>query len=257
MKERIKQYALDLGAEDVGIAAVENYKSLLSPDIHGIFPGARSLVVLAFRELSNCESGNKSVAAAGRVFSVGVIDYSTYMVARLLEKDFQARAMIPPIGAYPNEFDYENRERGRLGLVAAVSLRHAAVAAGLGNFGRNNLVLHPRLGSRVLYSAVITDLALPPDPPCTEKLCNGCHQCVESCPASALDGEGRTHEIKCIKNAQPYGLGGYVFFWDKFIESPPEKQKQMIRQADFAYFYQSLSLGTRYYCFNCMTACPL
>ncbi len=257
MKEKIKKYALDLGADDVGIAAVDSYKSPLSPDIYGIFPGARSLVVLAFREMSHCESTNKSVAAAGRIFSVGVSNYCTYMVARLLEKDFQAKAMIPPTSAYPNEFDYKNRERGRLGLVGAVSMRHAAVAAGLGNFGRNNLVLHPELGSRVRYSTVITDLELPPDPPYTEKICNDCNKCVESCPASALDEEGKTHEIKCIKNAQPFGLGAFVFFWDKFIESTAEEQKKMIRKADFAYLYQALSLGTRYYCFKCMSVCPL
>jgi len=76
--------------------------------------------------------------------------------------------------------------------VADVSLRHAAVAAGLGVFGRHNRVIHPRLGPRVLFMAVLTDLELPSDPPITEELCTNCNICVESCPASALDVEGQT-----------------------------------------------------------------
>lgn len=257
MKERIKKYALDLGADDIGIAAVESYNSPLSPDICSILPGAKSLVVLAFREMSHCESNNKSVAASGRILSVGFINSCTYMIACLLEKDFQAKAMIPSPADGPIDFDYEKRERGRLGLSGAVSMRHAAIAAGLGNFGRNNLVLHPKLGSRVLFSTVITDLQLPADPPCTEELCNNCNKCVEACPASALDEEGRTHETKCIRYSQPFGLGGYVFFLDKFIKSTPEEQKKMIRMSEFSYIYQSLAVGTRYFCFNCMAVCPL
>jgi len=64
-----------------------------------------------------------------------------------LGKEFKAKAMtVPP--SYPLQMSYETK-----GTLGDVSLRHAAIAAGLGNFGRHNLVIHPKIGTRVaLYS---------------------------------------------------------------------------------------------------------
>ena len=67
MKEKIKDFVLSLGIDDVGIAAVKDYKSPRSPDLQSIFPGAKSLVVLAYKELSNCESENMKIAMGGRL----------------------------------------------------------------------------------------------------------------------------------------------------------------------------------------------
>ena len=40
MKSKIKEFGLSLGIDDVGIAAVKDYKSPRSPDLQTIFPGA-------------------------------------------------------------------------------------------------------------------------------------------------------------------------------------------------------------------------
>jgi len=81
---------------------------------------------------------------------------ANYKIARFLEKECGARAMSVSL-SYPLEISPQNALS-----VADVSLRHAALAAGLGVFGRHNLIIHPRLGPRVLFMAVLTDLALPP-----------------------------------------------------------------------------------------------
>ncbi len=47
MKGKIKEFVLSLGIDDVGIAGVKDYNSPRSPDLQAIFPGAKSLVVLA------------------------------------------------------------------------------------------------------------------------------------------------------------------------------------------------------------------
>jgi epoxyqueuosine reductase QueG len=110
---------------------------------------------------------------AVRLDGLEFVRSSNYKLARFLDREFQAKAMtVPP--SYPLHMSYETK-----GTVGDVSLRHAAVAAGLGNFGRNNLVIHPKMGSRVVFSAVITDLELPSDPAVTEKLCTDCMACVE------------------------------------------------------------------------------
>jgi epoxyqueuosine reductase QueG len=138
MKEKIKKFALDLGIDDVGVASIKDYKSQRSPDIQSIFLGVKSLVVLAYKELSNCESENMQIAMGGRLDILEFARSSNYKVARFLEREFKAKAMtVPP--SYPLHMSYETK-----GTLGDVSLRHAAVAAGLGNLGRHNLAIHPK-----------------------------------------------------------------------------------------------------------------
>jgi len=250
MKDEIKDFVLGLGVDDVGFAAVKDYKSPRSPDVEGIFPGAQSLVVLAYQELSNCESENMQIATGGRLDTLEFARSSNYRVARFLEKELKAKAMtVPP--SYPLHMSYET-----WGTLGDVSLRHAAVAAGLGNFGRHNLVIHPKIGSKVVFTAVITNLDLSSDPPVTEKLCTNCNICVENCPAHALDEEGKTDDMKCLKNSQPYGIGSAIRFWTKFVESSREDQKKMVKDVNFWRLYQAGFIGFQYFCFNCMKSCP-
>ena len=64
------------------------------------------------------------------------------------------------------------------------SQRHAAVLAGLGEFGLSNIVLTPRYGSGIRFNSVITEAELVPSELLTEKLCQGesCSKCIDNCP---------------------------------------------------------------------------
>ena len=251
VKGKIKEFALGLGIDDVGIASVKDYKSPRSPDLQSIFPGAKSLVVLAYKTLSNCESENMQIAMGGRLDEMEFARSSNYRVARFLENELKAKAMtVPP--SYPLYMSLETK-----GTIGDFSLRHAAIAAGLGNFGRHNLVIHPKMGSRVIFTTVITNLDLPSDPPFNEKLCTDCNLCVENCPAGALDGEGKTDDMKCLKNSQPYGIGSAIRFWNKFAESTTEDQKKMVKDVNFWRLYQASFIGFQYFCFNCFKSCPV
>ncbi len=252
MKEKIKKFVLDLGVEDVGFGAVSDYNSPLSPSVDSIFPKAKSLVVMAYRELSNCESDNQRIAMGGRLDSMEFARSCNYKASRFIEKECGTKAMSTPL-SYPLNMQPENR----FGLVADFSQRHAAVAAGLGNFGRHNLVIHPRLGSRVIFSTILTELELPGDPKVTEDLCIQCNVCVENCPGRALDEEGKTDEFKCMKHSQPNGLGGNIRFWMKFIDSSPDEQKKMMMSPKYMSLYQSAFIGFEYYCFKCYLSCPV
>lgn len=74
------------------------------------------------------------------------------------------------------------------GLAGPFSLRHAAVRAGLGEFGLNNLVVTPEYGSRVRFGALVTPAPLEPTPYLSEKACLGleCKRCLEECRVGAL-----------------------------------------------------------------------
>jgi epoxyqueuosine reductase QueG len=238
--------------DDVGFAAVADYNSPRSPKINDIFPAAQTIIVMAIREMSHCESSSPRLAMNGRLDVMEFARNCNYQLARFIEKNFKARAMSIPL-SYP--MDMNPLTTG--GVIGEVSLRHAAVAAGLGAFGRNNLVVHPRLGARVLFCGVLTDLILPSDPPVAENPCTECNICIESCPAHALDKEGYTDVGKCLAVSQPYGLGKAIEFWTKFAGSSPDEQKKMFFSPDFWQMYQAQFIGFQYFCFQCFSSCPL
>ncbi|HOW57276.1 MAG TPA: 4Fe-4S binding protein [Smithellaceae bacterium] len=252
IKEKIKNYVIGLGVDDVGFGAVSEYKSPLSPAIETIFPGAKTMIVMACQELSNCESNNKRIAMSGRLDVMEFMKSCNYKLARYLEKEFKFKAMATPL-SYPLNMNKE----ARYGLVADFSQRHAAIAAGLGNWGRHNLVIHPRLGSRVLFTTVLCDAQLPPDPPVKEDLCIQCNICVEKCPGHALDEEGKTQVMKCLEYSQPFGIAANMGFWKRFIDSTPEEQKKMMSSPEYMSLYQSAFIGFQYNCFNCYMLCPV
>jgi len=144
MKKRIKEFALNLEVDDVGVAAAADYQSPRSPKLDTIFPGVKSIVVMAYKEPSSCESPNMQVAMNGRLDVMEFSRSCNYKMVRFLEKEFGAKAMSVP-ASYPLEMSLET-----MGSIGDVSLRHAAIAAGLGVFGRHNLVIHPKLGTRVI-----------------------------------------------------------------------------------------------------------
>lgn len=251
MKEAIRKYALSLGIDDVGFAAVVDYNSPRSPKLETIFPDTRSIVVLAYKELSACAGPDLDTAMSSRQDLISFARSSNYQVARFLERQYRAKAYTVPISV---PFAMV-KETG--GAVAQVSLRHAAKASGLGVFGRHNLIIHPRFGTRVNFSAVLTDLEISSDPPLTDELCNDCNLCVECCPAGALDEEGKTSVNKCFGTCQPYGMGGNIKFWTKVLAAPPDEQKRMMSSVEYWRLYQSILVGNQYYCFKCEEICPI
>jgi len=250
-KDEIRKYGLELGADAVGFGAAGDYKSPRTPALESILPGVKSLVVLGYREVDG--SLDSPVVRISMMERLGVMDLAqrnNYRMARWLEDRFRVKAAaVSP--SYPL-----NMGPPYFGLVADVSLRHAAVAAGLGVFGRHNLVIHPKFGSRIVFSAVLTDLPLPSDPPVTEDFCNDCGLCVEICPAKALETEGKTEDMKCLRVSQPNGIGSAIGFFRKMAGATPEEQKAMFMDPKFLSLYQASFIGFQYECFRCMAVCP-
>jgi epoxyqueuosine reductase len=251
-KEDIRQMGLSFGADVVGFAAVEDYKSKRAPDPKTLLPGIRSMVVLGFRELNGqLASDVGRISMHSRLGQMELIRSCTFHTAKALEDKYKAKA-APIMPSYPL-----NMAAPVMGLVGDVSLRHAAVAAGLGAFGRHNLVISPRFGTRILFTAILTDMELKSDPPVTEDLCDECNLCVEACPARALDEEGKTDNMKCLRVSQPFGIGGAIGFIRKFTAATPEQQKAMIMDPQFLSLYQASFIGFQYECYRCMAVCPV
>jgi epoxyqueuosine reductase len=83
-----------------------------------------------------------------------------------------------------------------------------AIKAGLGEYGRNQMVLTPEYGPRVRFSKIFTNLPLDADVPKPLGLnayCQGCTVCADACPPKALPrgapevGSGSPSTIKGVK----------------------------------------------------------
>ena len=250
MKDEISKYAESLGVEDIGFAAVENYKSPNSIDIHELFPKVKTIIVLVFQQVDNCESENEQFASIGIKLLSEFSHSTTYKLSTFIKKEFNGHVMIVPSAA-PINFNKDT-----FLPTGYVSLRHAAYAAGLGVFGRHNIIIHPKMGSKVMFTAILTDLKIEADKPLTDDICNNCGICVKNCPVNALDEENQTDVMKCLSNSQPYGFGGNKQFWIKFSKSTPDNQEKMLSGDYYSKIYQAQALGSQYVCFNCTKNCP-
>ncbi len=63
--------------------------------------------------------------------------------------------------------------------------RWLAYQAGLGFFGKNHCLIHPKYGSWFTIGGILTTISFPPDHP-TAGRCGTCRACMAACPGSAL-----------------------------------------------------------------------
>ena len=75
-----------------------------------------------------------------------------------------------------------------------LSHRSIGWAAGLGWRGRNNLLVHPDVGSRFRLVSVLTDAPLHADSP-IEGDCGNCRECVKACPAGAIGDDPNAFDL--------------------------------------------------------------
>jgi len=102
------------------------------------------------------------------------LDQLTRRVVRWIERSGFSALAIPA----SQITDWENQ-------TAHVSHRQIGQLAGIGWLGRNNLLVHPRFGSRFRLSTVLTDMPLRSGRS-RDNGCGACRACVAVCPAKAI-----------------------------------------------------------------------
>ncbi|MCB2160460.1 reductive dehalogenase [bacterium] len=78
-----------------------------------------------------------------------------------------------------------------------------AIDAGLGELGRNGLLITPKFGPRVRLAKVITDMPLPTDSPITfgvREFCEQCKLCADECPSGSISHGPQTWEGESVSN---------------------------------------------------------
>lgn len=125
-----------------------------------------------------------------------------------------------------------------------ISLKHAAVAAGLGAFGRSGQMYHPQYGSLLRLGGVVTSAELPGDPvieddPCPPK----CNACQKTCPPEAFDAEGRFNKMACLA----YCIKHAIYPIALKDEQGLKNIERVINTAGYNYWLK---------CDECLKVCP-
>lgn len=200
-----KKIALSLGADLCGIASVERFSDA-PKGFHpiDIYPSCKSVIVLAKRlPPALLDVASMIPYSYAKEFQPHQLDYiAIELCNRLADKGIKA---VPVPSDSPYEYWEEERKHGR-GLL---SLRHAAVLAGLGELGKNTLLITEKYGNMVTLGALLVDVQLEPDPLLEKALCiPGCRICLDSCPAGALDGT-TADQKKCRENTFTMNSRGF------------------------------------------------
>lgn len=198
-----KNFVYSLGADVCGIAGIDNFTN--APEgFHpkDIYDEAKSVIVFGKQFPKGVFLANTNVPYTFMKNKlVEIIDnISVQLTYKLEENGFNT---VPVPADEPYEYWDSENIRGK----GILSLKHSAVAAGLGIIGKNTLLINKQFGNRLLLGAVITKMELASDPVASELCPEGCRKCLNSCPQSALDGI-TINQKKCREIAYSSTPGG-------------------------------------------------
>jgi epoxyqueuosine reductase len=179
---KVKDFVKKKGATLVGIANTKRFSR--APKDHrprDFLPNAKGVISIGLRiNKSSITQLPKTMREYKINYDVANLKLNSlaWETARFLENLGYEASAIPASSPYDEKKNFGD-----------MSHKHAAVAAGLGRFGMNNLVLTPDYGPYVRFVTVITTAPLRPDRPMTEDICllEKCLKCVKACPAGALE----------------------------------------------------------------------
>ena len=205
MERDIKDLLLNLGADVCGVANVERFTEA-PPGFHpkDIFARCKSVIVFGLALPKGTLSVDPRIIYGHfNKSSFFEVDAIAFKAAKELERLYQSSAI--PI---PSDGPYEYWDVERLEGRGILSMKHAAVLAGLGTLGKNTLLMNEKYGNLLGIGAVLTELDLSSDP-LAESICiKDCNLCLKNCPTQALDGLSADQK-KCRPHAYEKNARGF------------------------------------------------
>ena len=199
LKAELRQFAGGIGLDLIGVTTAEPFDRFLSElelrqDFYKprfehrletwkrmatpreVLPSARSVVVIGFHYLPEDRLPPQGCGKLGRIVAYGHLGILT-----------RAREMCAFL-----------KRRGHRAVMGA-HRKEAAIRAGLGVMGKNDLIINPEFGSWVAYQTILTDAFLAPDSPLRPSdVCGDCDLCLKACPTGALYEPRRLDPRRCV-----------------------------------------------------------
>ncbi|MDT8899985.1 hypothetical protein [Anaeroselena agilis] len=202
--DEVKRRAAALGADLCGIAPVDRFVDAPA-GFHptAVLGGCRSVIVIAQQFPASVFASPSAAAYTFAMFKAAdQVDTAAFRIASELDR-LGSRAI-----AVPSREPYEYWDEGRRHGQGILSLKHAAVRAGLGRMGKNTLLVNDKFGNLLCLGAVLVDRELAADRPAEYLTCEpDCRICLDACPAKALDGAS-IEQRKCRSVCGRYSEGG-------------------------------------------------
>ena len=204
LKELVKNYAYEIGADLVGFGNMERCKNaplMMSP--LGVYPGAKSVVVMALHHPDACvELGGERHPQEVGPYSVQYLmnsrlDEMAYRMSTFIEKQGYGCISV----ASSNIWRYNQYKDLKAVFAPDVSHIYMAVVTGLADIGYSGLAITPEYGAHNRFITIITDADIEPDPlipPGT--VCDNCMLCRKNCPSKALEKEIDGENVLKIEN---------------------------------------------------------
>ncbi len=214
MEKEIREYALEIGFDDVGFTTAEPFPQLSEAleerkdgyswisdgllqlarvaDPGFVLPSARSIVVLIYdyykQEYPVEFNGRIGKAYQSRLYPGKKRLFGSRL--HLIREFLESKGM-------------------EVGFRPAMPERQAAVRAGLGSFGCNTFVYSFGHGSYISIVAMAVSGELEPAPARKDHSCpDDCCRCIKACPTGALYAPYKMDPLRCIA-FNSYGAGNF------------------------------------------------
>ena len=255
IKKLIQAEGIDL----VGIADAQNLTLAHPPrPVTALMPSARSVIVMAVaHSLGAVYAPDIMLWTRSKMQTSRLLDETAEKIGRMLEQE--GFLSLPISADKPVEIVKINPETGKnfrqTRALGFLSLKHAAISCGMGEIGRNNLLLTPEFGPHQRLCAIVTEAPLDADSRREFGLCTECGRCVEACPPGALKRDR-------------YDVDPCFVYWSYgFKRLPPAKLREwpgfirMIlkhaRRRDVLVESGQTYITDVDNCIECMRACPV
>ena len=206
MEDGIKKIAYDNGADVCGIGSIERFddfpKGFSPKDIWFQCKSVISLGIALPKGLLNVNSNliygyyNEMICTK--------LDEMLLKTAKEIEEQYDCHAVPMPSNIPYEYWDAENMTGKGL-----LSMKHVAVACGLGELGKSTLLLNKQFGNRLVVGAILTNLRLESDPVVSGLCLTTCSNCIDNCPVKAIS-DGHVNQKLCRQNTYSTNEKGFA-----------------------------------------------
>lgn len=185
-KKEIKEILVKHGADICGVASIGRFDD--APEgFHpkDIYSECKSVIVFGVALPKGLTKVSPSLIYEHFNYIGPVeLDRIGFFSSGEIERTYQNAIAVPIPADNPYEYWDANNMIGK-GLL---SMKHAAVKAGIGQMGKSTLLLNSKFGNLLSIGAILTNLELPSDPYAEDICIKSCRLCLDRCPVKAPDG---------------------------------------------------------------------